>query len=135
MKILIAEDDLTCQTFLQRCLGTFGECDVAEDGIEAIAAFSEAFDECQRYDLVCLDIMMPRRSGLDALQTIREIEEEHDIERHDAVKVIMTTALAGSTYGEEASRGEVAAYLVKPFEKRKLLKELEKLDFVPSRFE
>ncbi len=135
MKILIAEDDLTCQTFLQRCLGTFGECDVAEDGIEAIAAFSEAFDECQRYDLVCLDIMMPRRSGLDVLQSIRALEAEDGVTGGDAVKVIMTTALAGSSYCEEASRGEVAAYLVKPFEKRKFLKEIEKLGFVPSRVE
>ena len=133
MRILIADDDLTCQTFLQRCLGVYAECDVANDGIEAIEAFTTALEEDQPYDLVCLDIMMPRRSGLDALQAIREIEEENDVESHDAVKVIMTTALSASTYSDEASKGGCEAYLVKPFEKRKILNELKNLGFVPSR--
>ncbi len=135
MRILIAEDDLTCQTFLQRCLGTYGECDVADDGLKGINAFVAALDECHPYDLVFLDIMMPQMSGLDVLQKIREFEIVHGVRGRDAVKVIMTTALAGSVYGEEASRGGAEAYLVKPFEKRKLLKELEKLGFVPSRVE
>ncbi len=99
MRVLIADDDLTCQTFLQRSLGAYAECDVANDGIEAIEAFKGALDEGQAYDLVCLDIMMPRRSGLDVLQSIREFEATHDVKSRDAVKVIMTTALAISERG------------------------------------
>ena len=74
MKILIAEDDLTSRQFISKYMSAYGECDVTVDGIEAIEAFIIGLDSKNPYDLICLDVMMPKVDGIKALKTIRELE-------------------------------------------------------------
>ncbi len=79
-RILVAEDDVSLRTLLRLSLGNLGyEVIAVEDGEKALQAFLEHLP-----DLVILDIMMPRRNGLEVLQEIRK--------RSD-VPVIMLTAL------------------------------------------
>lgn len=75
MKTLIVEDDFTSRLLLQTFLNPYGESHVAVDGIEAIEAFMLACAEKYPYDLVCLDIMMPRMDGHEVLKRIRGMEE------------------------------------------------------------
>ena len=42
MRILIAEDDRLSRVFLKKFLSSYGTCDVAVDGMEALDAFMEA---------------------------------------------------------------------------------------------
>ena len=68
MRILIAEDE----TELARGLKFLLEknkftVDMVHDGEEALAYF-----RCREYDVVILDIMMPKVNGLEALKQIRE---------------------------------------------------------------
>ena len=64
MRILIAEDDFASRLFMKKFLSKYGDCDVAVDGIEAIDAYLNSIQEGQVYDLICLDIMMPKVYGL-----------------------------------------------------------------------
>ena len=80
MKILIAEDDLSSRKFLSKFLSQYGECDVTIDGIEAVEAFMIAHDIDEPYDLICLDIMMPKVDGIKALRAIRDIERQKGLE-------------------------------------------------------
>ena len=130
MKCLTVEDDFAARKLLQRYLSDYGDCDVAVDGNEAVAAFRQAIDEKEPYDLICLDIMMPNMDGREALKLIRQIESEHGIGGHDGVKVIMTTALGDSKNVMESFREGCEAYIVKPVEKGKLLGEIEKLGLI-----
>lgn len=57
MKILIVEDDFTSRKLLQSLLKSYGECDVAVNGQEALDAFDEAKEADEAYKLVCLDII------------------------------------------------------------------------------
>ena len=93
IKILIAEDDLGSRKFMQQFLKTYGECDVTVDGIETVDAFLLAWDEGEPYDLICLDIMMPKLDGLKTLKIIRELENDKQIAEEQRVKIVMTTAL------------------------------------------
>ena len=132
MKYLIVEDDFVARKLLQRYLSSYGDCDIAVDGNEAVEAFNQAMDEKEPYDLICLDIMMPNMDGREALKAIRQIESEHGISGLDSVKVIMTTALGDSKNVMGAFREGCEVYIVKPVEKDKLLKEMENLGLIES---
>ena len=71
LRILLAEDDFTSRLLLQTFLSRYGECHIAVNGREAVAAFRLALEQGQRYDLICMDIMMPEMDGGEA---VREIE-------------------------------------------------------------
>ena len=126
MKYLLVEDDFVARKLLQRYLSDYGTCDIAVNGIEAIDAFNDALKKGKPYDLICLDIMMPKMDGHQALKAIREIEEAHDIGGLDGVKIIMTTALGDSKNVMGAFREGCEAYLIKPIEKQNLLEEIKK---------
>lgn len=69
MKILLAEDDRTFGSILQRELED--ECchvDLVSNGVEAVLSFIRI-----SYDFVLLDLRMPRLSGTDALRIIKAI--------------------------------------------------------------
>jgi two-component system chemotaxis response regulator CheY len=112
---------------LQLYLSDYAACVVACDGQEAVAAFAEALDAAEPYDLVCLDVMTPRMDGHAALASIRRIESDHGIGGLDAVRVIMTTALddSGNIFG--AFRTGCEAYLIKPIRRERLLEEMQNL--------
>ncbi|MGE5604480.1 MAG: response regulator, partial [Bacteroidota bacterium] len=76
MRILIAEDDLVSRRFLFELCSRYGLCDLTIDGIEAVDAFILAWEENNPYDLVCLDIMMPKMDGIKALKAIRSFERQ-----------------------------------------------------------
>lgn len=136
MKILIAEDDFVSRTIMQEILSPYGSCHLTVDGREAIAAFTAALDKGDRYDLVCLDIMMPVLDGQEVLKEIRKIETERGIGRTELVKVIMTTALWDAKNIMKAFiRGQCEAYLVKPIIKENLVVQLQRLGLIKGEAE
>ncbi len=131
MRILIAEDDLVSRRLLEAMLSPYGECHTAVDGTEAVESFKMACEEKKLYDLVCLDIMMPNIDGQEALKRIRAMEKENGVRGSDEVKVIMTTALDDPKSVVEAYyRGGATAYIVKPVDKHKLLREMRTLGLI-----
>ncbi|MFY9742801.1 MAG: response regulator, partial [Candidatus Sulfotelmatobacter sp.] len=92
MRTLIVEDDFTSRLLLQSFLAQYGECHIAVNGTEAVAAFRAALENQQPYDLICMDIMMPEMDGQAAIQEIRAIEEAGGIISSNGAKIIMTTA-------------------------------------------
>jgi two-component system, chemotaxis family, chemotaxis protein CheY len=117
MKALIVEDDFTSRLLLQSILDPCGECHIAADGIEAIEAFMLAWSEGCRYDLICLDIMMPRMDGQEVLKRIRTMEEAEGIQPGNGVKIVMATGLKDKGSVFAAFNGQCDGYLVKPVNK------------------
>ena len=130
MKTLIVEDDFTSRLLLQASLTPYGECHIAVNGREAVEAFRAAREQGQRYDLICMDIMMPEMDGQEALKQIRKLEDDADILSGDAVKVVMTTALDDIGNVMAAFKGLCDAYLMKPIEKANLLAKLKSLHLI-----
>lgn len=130
MKTLIVEDDFTSRKMLQGFLAPFGECDVAVDGMEAVQAFRAAHEEGEPYDLVCLDLMMPKMNGHSTLAAIRAFEEGRGIHLTDGAKVIVTTCLNDSRNVLAAFQGQCDAYLVKPVDRRDLAATLARLSLI-----
>lgn len=115
MRFLIVEDDFTSRRMLQMFLAAHGECDVAVNGREALAAVAMAQAEHRPYALICLDVMMPELDGMGVLKEIRAQEKQAGVPQHQEVKIVMTTSLesprdvVGAYY-----HGGCNGYLVKP---------------------
>lgn len=127
MKCLIVEDDFAARKLLHVYLSDIGDCYIAINGHEEIKAFSDATEAGEPYDLICLDIMMPKMDGHDTLRAIRKIESEAGLSSTEQVKVIMTTGYSDPENVMEAFRIGCEAYIVKPVRKYRLFEELIKL--------
>lgn len=133
MRILIAEDDLVSRKFLYKFMSQYGECDLVVDGLEALDAFLMSVKDNNPYDLICLDIMMPKVDGVKALKAIRDLESQKGILPEKRAKVIMTTALAETQLVQDAFEIGCEAYAAKPIDIEKLAAVLEKLGIKKSR--
>lgn len=131
MKSLVVEDEFVARSVLQRFLARYGECDVAVDGNEAVAAVDSAFQEGAAYDVVCLDIGLPIMDGQGVLERIRELELQRGIQLGQGCRVIMTTATSAKDHVIGAFRGGADAYLTKPISLGALTQELKTLRVLP----
>jgi two-component system chemotaxis response regulator CheY len=120
MRILIVEDDQASRLVLAKYLESVGEVSMAEDGEAGLEAFRTALTEKSPYQLVCLDIMMPKLDGQAVLKGIRALEGEHAVARGKESKVIMTTALGDKENVVEAIP-RCDAYLTKPIDRTQLM--------------
>lgn len=128
MRALVIEDDYVSGKVIKKMLSVYGECDVASSGEKGLAMFFEAVESGKKYDVICLDIMMPEMDGHEVLKRLRTGEEERDIT--DPVKVIMTSALGDFNNIKEAYKEQCEDYIVKPIEKYKIEAALKKLELI-----
>lgn len=131
MRILIAEDDFASRKFLEKFLSHYGDCDMVVDGMETIDAYMFALRDKKPYDLICLDIMMPRVDGVKVLKAIRDLETQKGILPEKRAKIIMTTALGEAELVRSAFEYGCEAYASKPIDTEKLLEVIEKLGLMP----
>jgi two-component system, chemotaxis family, chemotaxis protein CheY len=133
VKILVAEDDYGSRRMMQKLLEPYGSVDIVVDGEEAVEAFQIACEEGSApYDLVFMDIMMPKMDGHEALKRIRELERAIGVKPSNEVKVIMTSVLEDPKNVIEAYYGGSAtSYLIKPIDHEKLEDELDRLGVRP----
>ena len=102
MKILLADDEVSIQKLISGLLEDEGhECGCVEDGTDALEAFENA-----SFDLVILDVMMPRMDGMQATVRIREDKN---------IPIIMLSAKS-EDYDKIGGLGAGADdYVTKPF--------------------
>ena len=131
MKSLVVEDDVTCRTIMQAYLSPFGECRLAENGRDALAAIEEAWEQGRTFDLVCLDIIMPEMDGHTVLTRIREMEAARGVTPSQAMKIIMTSGAGDMDHIAQAFERDCVAYIVKPVLKSTLLETLKELQLIP----
>jgi len=132
MRILIAEDDRISRSFLQKFMVTYGEVEVAVDGMDAIDIYMDAIKEGRPFDLLCLDIMMPKVDGLKVLKVIRQLENQNEKASDKKIKIIMMTALADIGYVDEAFRLGCDAYASKPVDTEKVEEAMRNLGLIPD---
>ena len=127
MKFLIVDDMLVIRRHLNHILSPYGECDLAESGVQAVQKVRESLENSQPYDLICLDIMMPKQDGIMTLQLIRELEKNKAGDDLKPAKILMITSLNESDYIMACLTNGCDGYLIKPIDRSKLFKELARL--------
>jgi DNA-binding NtrC family response regulator len=107
-RILIADDE---EIVIQSCLRILSEdtyqIETARHGLEAIEKIAES-----DYDMLILDIMMPKMTGMEVLQRVKET--------HPDIDVIMITGLNQIETAVEAMKLGAFDYLPKPFDPEEL---------------
>jgi len=130
MRTLIVEDDFTSRFLLQSFLAPYGECHSALNGREAVDAFRLAKENGARFDLICMDIMMPEMDGQEALGHIRALEESDGTPPGAGVKIIMVTAVPDMKVMAASFKLGCDAYLRKPVDTGELMRYLKSFGLV-----
>ena len=115
VNVLVAEDNALNAEFIHSLLDDLGhrvEC--ARDGEAALAMARTG-----RFDLMLLDLHMPRLSGLEVMLALREDRAA------DNLKVIVLTADAMLGVRDELFAAGVDGYLCKPLSVTVLVNEME----------
>ena len=108
-KILVVDDDQATRHLLRKVLTSAGfTASVAKDGVEALSAL-----RAQRFDLLLLDVWMPRMNGLELLAKLRPAKARPRI-------VVMTSDEAPETL-LKAVRAQAFKYVHKPVDTVTLL--------------
>ena len=101
-RILIIEDEPKIQEIITEFLCESGyTVDCADDGITGVSIFRQNI-----YDLVLLDIMLPKIDGFAVLELIRQVSR---------VPVIVITAMEGEDFQARGFDLEADDYITKPF--------------------
>ncbi len=130
IQVLLVEDDFSSRLVLQTFLSKYGECHVAVNGLEAVDAFRSALQRGRRYDLICMDIMMPELDGRQALRQIRDLEKEFGILSTAGAKIIMTTAVDDLKEVGRCFHELCDSYLIKPIDLATLLVKMKSYQLV-----
>jgi CheY-like chemotaxis protein len=110
LKVLVADDDEAIRALVTRLFTRRGDIvEVAADGAAAITCL-----EANAFDLLILDLMMPRTDGMGVLTYLRERSA-----RSPRI-IVMTAAVPSLT--ANVPREEIAALVTKPFEIATLLR-------------
>ena len=114
-KILIADDEPNIVVSLEFMMKQRGyEVRVANNGDDALAAVGEF-----RPDLILLDVMMPRLSGYDLCQKVRENPAWQDI------RIIMLSAKGRDVEVTKGLAVGADAYVTKPFSTKDLIAKVD----------
>jgi signal transduction histidine kinase len=119
-RLLLAEDDSTIRQVLGAMLkmATNFDFDIAEDGLKAVELWEKG-----AYDLVLMDVQMPRLDGYQATRTIRDRE----LERGGHTPVIAMTAHASKEDEERCLEAGMDAFIPKPIDFARTLQAIREI--------
>jgi len=114
--LLVAEDDEIVRGFMQKILQRAGYRVIpAENGEDAVERFKEHDD----ISLVLSDVVMPEKSGKEALDEIRRIKPD--------IKVMFISGYTADAIEKKGMFEEGAEFIMKPFKKDILLQKVRKM--------
>ena len=114
--VLIADDASFMRQMIREIIEPEGYEVVSEanNGVEAVERFEEFSP-----DIVTMDIVMPKQSGIDAVKDI--------LVRYPAARIVMCSALGQETLVMESLEAGAMDFIVKPFKPDSVLGTLEKI--------
>ena len=119
-RILIADDEEGIRESLSLILGEEYDLTFAKDGEETLAKLAQ-----EPFELVLLDIKMPKLDGLEVLRRLKS--------NGSATPVLVLTAYQSVELAKEAVKLGALDYLPKPFEREQILRAVQGILARPHR--
>jgi DNA-binding response OmpR family regulator len=117
VKILIAEDERDIRELILFTLQFGGfEVETARDGAEAVEKAQQ-----DKFDLILMDVRMPRMTGYQACDKLKKIESTRDI------PVIFLSAKGQETEVQHGLEIGAADYILKPFAPDQLTRQIKEV--------
>jgi two-component system chemotaxis response regulator CheY len=115
-RVLIVDDSLFMRTQIRNILSGAGYLIAGEasDGKQAEKKYKDL-----NPDIVIMDITMPGINGIEALRKIKSYDRQ--------ARVIMCTSLGQNSKVKEAITSGADDYIIKPFQKERVLQAIEKV--------
>lgn len=103
LRVLICDDSMFARKKLNMTIAAIGVKDIYEaaDGEEAVLKYKE-----HKPDVVFMDIIMPKVTGIDALKQIMEFDPE--------AKIVMASSVGTQGHLKEALKAGASDFLQKP---------------------
>jgi signal transduction histidine kinase/CheY-like chemotaxis protein len=118
LRILLAEDNVFNQKVMLRLLQRIGyQADLAKDGLEVLETLKQ-----QPYDVILMDVQMPR---LDGLETTRSIRRSTSFAQQPVIIAMTANAMQGDR--ELCLDAGMDDYVSKPVQVQQLMKALERV--------
>ena len=119
LKILVAEDNLINQKYIQVVLNSYGHSiEIAIDGSDAVAK-----SKITKFDCILMDIEMPVKNGVEATQEIRNDNRNHN--QNTIIVAITANTMAGDK--ERYLNAGMNYYIPKPVNEHILYNVLNKI--------
>lgn len=114
--VLIVDDDMRLRDLLRKFLGDYNyRVQTASNAAQARAQLA-----AQHFDIMILDIMMPKESGLELLSSMRNAQSSYK-----QIPVILLSAQDGLDEKIHGLMSGADDYLTKPFEPKELIARIE----------
>lgn len=116
IRVLIVDDALFMRNMIKEVFSgnDFEVVGEAANGVEAVEKY-----KALRPDITTMDIVMPQKSGIEAVREIIKINKD--------AKIIMCSALGQESLVMEAIEAGAADFIVKPFKPEKVLEIVKKV--------
>ncbi len=119
-RILVCDDEKNLRKAIRLILERGYELVFAEDGEDAL----QQFNTSPPFDLVLLDIKMPKKDGLEVLKELMAAQPPP--------RVLMLTAYQSLELAQRATKSGALDYVTKPFEREQLLKAVDRALSLPN---
>lgn len=131
LKILLVDDSKSAQLKILSIVSKYGQCDQAYNGVEALDRVKQSLQANSPYDLIIMDVVMPRMDGFETVRNIKLLQDAVNIHEKDKAKIIMLTSKADPANMMKAHfEIGVKTYLTKPFEEKTLLEAMTNLELI-----
>ena len=116
IRVLIADDAMFMRNMIKDVFAgaDFQVVGEAANGVEAVEKYKQL-----KPDITTMDIVMPLKSGIEAVREIVKLDRE--------AKIVMCSALGQESLVMEAIEAGARDYIVKPFKPEKVLEVVKKL--------
>jgi len=117
ISVLVADDHAIVRKGLKQILSEVPDMLLADEAIDGVEALKKVMNNT--YDVVVLDISMPRKDGLDVLRTMKSFKPE--------LPVLILTVHPEEKYSVRALRAGASGYLVKTVSPAELILAIRKI--------
>lgn len=133
LRILIVDDSSSARYLVSQYLAEHGSCAQARDGLEAVEMVEESLAENEPFDLIVMDVEMPRLNGIEAVKRINALFESLNLPEEQRSRIIMLSNRGDPGYVLKAQYDAGAhLYVTKPFKPETLRQAMASLDLLRS---